>query len=89
MGPATAEETVARLRAMAANKRGRRAPGAVRPLIEETANFLQQEFASRQTTLLLDIHADLGSVHPDCVQLRQVLINLMVNAAQAMANAGC
>ena len=89
LGAGKAEETVARLRAMAANKREERARCAVRPLIEETADFLQQEFASRQATLSLDLPVDLGSVWADGVQLRQVLINLMMNAAQAMAEARC
>jgi signal transduction histidine kinase len=89
LGASKAEETVARLRMMASNKRERRASCALSPLIEETAEFLRQELASRQATLLLDIPEGLGSVVADSIQLRQVLINLIMNAAQAMADAHC
>jgi C4-dicarboxylate-specific signal transduction histidine kinase len=89
LGAGKAEETVARLRMMASDRREGRTSCALRPLIEETAEFLQQELASRQATLLLDIPEGLGSVHADSVQLRQVLINLIMNAAQAMADARC
>ena len=58
-------------------------------IIEETAAFLRQELASRQASLSLDIAIGLPPVAADRVQLRQVLTNLMVNAAQAMADAQC
>lgn len=89
LGANKAEETVASLRTMASNRRTAHAACVVRSLIEETADFLQQELASRQATLTLDVSEELGSVLGDCVQLRQVLINLMMNAAQAMADARC
>lgn len=89
LGATKAEETIARLRMMASNKREARASCAVRALIEETADFLQPELASRQATLVLDLPEELGAVHADCVQFRQVLINLLMNAAQAMADARC
>lgn len=89
LGATKAEETVARLRTMASNRSESRDTCSVRILIEETADFLRQELASRRATLLLDIPDDLGFVTVDRVQLRQVLMNLMINAAQAMADARC
>ncbi|SFK40350.1 His Kinase A (phospho-acceptor) domain-containing protein [Sphingomonas sp. NFR04] len=89
LGGAKAEETVARLRGLAASRSEARGRCALRPLIEETADFLRPELASRQATLVLDIAGGLPPVQADGVQLRQVLINLLINAAQAMADAQC
>lgn len=89
LGGAKAEETVARLRMMATSRPEERGLCALRPLIEETADFLRPELGSRQATLVLEIAGGLPPVQADGVQLRQVLINLLVNAAQAMADAQC
>ncbi|WBO21826.1 sensor histidine kinase [Sphingomonas abietis] len=89
LGATKANETVAKLRAMASNRGQAREVCDVKVLIEETAGFLRQELASRHATLSLDIAADLPTVIADGVQVRQVLTNLMVNAAQAMADAQC
>ena len=84
-----ANETVARLHAMAANRRLVRNPCDIGVLVVETAHFLRQELASRHATLALEIPAGLPPVMADEVQIRQVITNLMVNAAQAMADAQC
>ena len=89
LGATKANDTVARLRAMASNRGLIREECDVALLIEETAAFLRQELSSRHASLTLDIAPDLPSVSADCVQIRQVLTNLMVNAAQAMADAQC
>jgi C4-dicarboxylate-specific signal transduction histidine kinase len=88
-GAIKAGETVAGLRAMASNKTGARERLAIGTLIAETAAFLDQELASRQATLLLEIADNLPPILADQVQIRQVVINLMINAAQAMADARC
>jgi C4-dicarboxylate-specific signal transduction histidine kinase len=88
-GATKAGETVAGLRAMASNKTGARERLAIGALIAETVAFLDQELASRRATLLLEIADDLPLILADQVQIRQVLINLMINAAQAMADARC
>lgn len=88
-GATKVEETVARLRQMASNGAGNRNLCAISTLIEETAEFLRPEFANRRATLTLDLAGDLPAVSADCVQIRQVLTNLMINAAQAMADAHC
>lgn len=88
-GATKVEETVARLRQMASNRTGARGLCAIPTLIEETAEFLRPELANRRATLTLDLTDDLPQVSADCVQIRQVLTNLMINAAQAMADAQC
>ncbi|RSV41139.1 hypothetical protein CA234_10045 [Sphingomonas sp. ABOLE] len=47
LGGAKAEETVARLRGLAASRSETRGRCALRPLIEETADLLRPELASR------------------------------------------
>ena len=88
-GATKVEETVARLRQMASNKAGARDRCAIPTIIEETAEFLRPELANRRAMLALDIADGLPPVSADCVQIRQVLTNLMINAAQAMADAQC
>lgn len=89
LGGVKAEETVARLRQLAANRSGERKRCTLGPLIEETVDFLRPELAARQATITLDLARHLAVVRADEVQLRQVLINLLMNAAQAMADAQC
>jgi signal transduction histidine kinase len=89
LGGAKAEETVARLRQLAANRSEGRSTCTLGPLIEETVDFLRPELAARQATVTLDIARGLPAVRADGVQLRQVLMNLLINAAQAMADAQC
>jgi len=89
LGATKANDTVARLRTMASNRGQSRELCNVASLIEETAAFLRQELSSRHASLTLDIAPDLPMVSADRVQVRQVLTNLMVNAAQAMADAQC
>ncbi|USI72862.1 sensor histidine kinase [Sphingomonas morindae] len=88
-GATKVEETVARLRQMASNRAGARNLCAISTLIEDTAEFLRPELANRRATLTLDLAQDLPLVQADCVQIRQVITNLMINAAQAMADAQC
>lgn len=89
LGATKANETVARLQAMASNRGQPRENCDVACLIEETAVFLRHELSSRHASLTLDVATDLPTVSADRVQIRQVLTNLIVNAAQAMADAQC
>ena len=89
LGARQANTTVARLHAMSSSRAGARQSTLLRPLIEETVTFVQQELTSRQTTVELDVPEGLPPIHVDPVQIRQVLANLLINAAQAMADAQC
>ncbi|MGO4760868.1 sensor histidine kinase, partial [Streptomyces sp. 2MCAF27] len=46
---------------------------------------MQRDIADHQVALRLDLSPDLPPVPADRVQLQQVLINLVINALQAMA----
>jgi two-component system, LuxR family, sensor kinase FixL len=55
-------------------------------LVNESLVLLTHEIASQNVILSLDVPADLPPVEGDRVALQQVLINLFVNAIQAMAD---
>jgi two-component system sensor kinase FixL len=55
-------------------------------IIEETVTLLQREIDINQVTLRVDLAADLPKVIGDRVQLQQVVLNLLLNAIQAMAH---
>jgi len=54
-------------------------------LIEETTALLDRDLQANQVTVHAEIPADLPEVRGDRVQVQQVLMNLMLNAEQAMA----
>lgn len=58
------------------------APAAI---IEEAARLVAHELSRERVELRLDIAAGLPEILGDRIQLQQVLVNLMVNACQAMA----
>ncbi len=65
-----------------------KAPVDVHPLLEEAVTFLQQKFEKAGITVERDFFKDLPSVPLDIVKIRQVLLNLFLNAIQAMPNGG-
>jgi signal transduction histidine kinase len=88
-GSQQANEVVSRLRSMAGSKPQSRGPCDLNQLIEETLQFLRHEMSSRQVTVRLDLEAGVPEVEVDRVQIQQVIVNLALNAAQAMADAHC
>ncbi|MEB1528303.1 PAS domain-containing sensor histidine kinase [Xanthomonas sp. WHRI 7945] len=54
-------------------------------LVEDAVRLVEHEFARGQVALQVDLQPDLPAVVGDRIQLQQVLVNLMVNASQAMA----
>jgi C4-dicarboxylate-specific signal transduction histidine kinase len=54
----------------------------------ETAALLERELTARGATLSLTFDSEFARVAGDPVELQQVLINLILNAADAMAGAG-
>ncbi len=64
-------------------------PLDVNTLVRETLDFLWHEMLTRHVTTVTDLMPALPPIHGDRVQLQQVLLNLILNATDAMsANAG-
>lgn len=78
---------IARVRDMAANRRADHVPLNLNELVEEATHFLRHEFQARQVELHFSPVSGPALVSADRIQLQQVVVNLAVNALQAMAEA--
>ncbi len=80
-------DLVRQVLAFARGMEGERALLDVRTIVQEVAHLLQETFPS---TIRLEIQVDdaLWSVQGDATQLQQVLMNLCVNARDAMPDGG-
>lgn len=54
-------------------------------IIEEATRLLDHEFTRERIDLRIEVEPGLPAIVGDRIQLQQVLVNLMVNASQAMA----
>lgn len=83
-----AAEIIARIRGMAVRRVPEPAPLLLDALVQEAVQFLQHELRAQHAQLRLQLASNLPAVQGDRVQLQQVIVNLVVNALQAMAQAG-
>ena len=81
-----AADVIARIRDIARKADPRQETVAVAPLVEETLALLQRDLQTHGIAIRTRIADDLPPVSGDRVQLQQVLMNLMLNAEQAMAD---
>jgi signal transduction histidine kinase len=79
-----AGEVLGRLRKMFRRHETERVPVAVGPLIEHVLRLLHEDAVARGVDVVLDVAPDLPRVNGDCVQLEQVVMNLLVNAFDAV-----
>lgn len=79
-----AGEIMQRLRAMARRSGRQLARLSLGEVIEEAAQLVQRELQRRQVTFRIDKVPTASEVIGDRIQLQQVVINLLINAAQAM-----
>jgi signal transduction histidine kinase len=79
-----ASDIIARIHDMA----GKRRPAPVRldlnEVIREALSFVRHDSEEKAIRLRLDMAADLPAVPGDRIQLQQVVVNLLVNSAQAL-----
>ena len=80
-----ASEIVKRVRAFLAKRSTPREALDAGVLIEDAVRLVQHELNREAVQLRVAVAADLPAVHGDAVQLQQVLVNLLINASQAMA----
>ncbi len=79
---------IRRIRSMAGGGVPERAPTQLNEIIEEAMLFLRHELQRQQVDSRLRLDADLPELTADRIQLQQVVVNLAMNAIQAMAEAG-
>lgn len=80
-----ASEIVSRIRAFLAKAPAPRTMVSVPAIIEEATDLVQRELSREQVELRIELAPDLPLVKGDRIELQQVLVNLMINAGQAMA----
>jgi C4-dicarboxylate-specific signal transduction histidine kinase len=80
-----ASEVIARIRAMARKRDSQPATLEVNEIVGETIELVRRELARHRVDVRADLATPSPTVRCDRVQLQQVLINLMMNAAQAMS----
>ncbi|MDR3465560.1 MAG: PAS domain S-box protein [Xanthobacteraceae bacterium] len=81
---ARAVDIISHIRAMAAGKPPQQTMLSLRNVIEEALIFLRSELQSTAVSVSLDLAPALPPVIGDRVQLQQVIVNLAINAVQAM-----
>jgi signal transduction histidine kinase len=79
---------VRRVRAMVRKQPGERQPVDINATVTGVATILRRDIAQADISLQLRLAEDLPRVLGDAVQLQQVVLNLLVNACQAMADVG-
>jgi C4-dicarboxylate-specific signal transduction histidine kinase len=82
---ARAADVIARIRDLARKTSPVRTAVAVEALAADTTLLLQRDLSAAGVRLAFQLPADLPFVCADRVQLQQVLLNLILNAEQAMA----
>jgi C4-dicarboxylate-specific signal transduction histidine kinase len=81
-------EIINRIRAMATRRARQPTPQSLADIVEESMLFLRHEFQSKDISISLDLAPGLPRVVGDRTRLQQVIVNLAINAVQAMARSG-
>lgn len=79
-----ASDVIIRLRALASRSEPQYAPLELNALVDEALLLVQREIRSRQVKLEFGLDPTLPQILGDRIQLQQVVINLAMNALQAM-----
>jgi PAS domain S-box-containing protein len=78
------DEVITSVRTMVARQTSERTPLKIHTILDEAFALTQRELATRRTALKNNLGDDLPLVAADRVQLRQVFVNLIMNAVEAM-----
>jgi signal transduction histidine kinase len=79
-----ASEIVDRIRNTASQRAPEREELSLNEVIDESLNFLHHELRLKDVALTLNVTQDLPQIVCDRTQLQQVIVNLVINAVQAM-----
>lgn len=78
------QKIVRQLREFARPREFRREPLSLNVVVREALSFLETRFRNRNIRLVLDLDPELPEILGEPTRLQQVLINLLVNAEEAM-----
>ena len=81
-----ASNIISSIRAMFGKERREKSLVSTRDLVSEVLALVRGELESHQVSLQLELHQDLPPVMGDRLQLQQVLLNLIMNAVEAMSS---
>jgi PAS domain S-box-containing protein len=81
-----ASEVIHRIRALSKKTDAEKVPLDINDVIREGSRWVQREAITHGASLRLELAPELPSILGDRVQLQQVIINLVINAIQAMAS---
>ena len=81
-----ASEVIARIRSLVKKHAPEKAPLDLSGVAREVLDLVGHEAHRKQVTLRCDLEVGLPMVNGDRVQLQQVLLNLVMNGIEAMAN---
>jgi signal transduction histidine kinase len=79
-----ASAVVARIRALLKKGSNRREPLAINTAIEEVVGIVSGDLMKQRVSLRIVLADELPSVEADRVEIQQVLLNLLMNAVEAM-----
>jgi signal transduction histidine kinase len=82
-----ASDVIGRVRSLVRKEEPRRSPHRLAAVIEELAPLLRREAAARGVVLRVELGAQSLTVACDRVQLQQVVLNLLLNAVEAVSTA--
>ncbi len=82
-----ASQIISRIRSLALRKEPDRAPCETAALVVDSVELVRPQLRTLQTSIDFVHSGEPGKIVADRVQLQQVIIVLLLNAAQAMANA--
>ena len=81
-----AGETIHRLRMLFENGEVKNQTVEINTVVKDVLRFLNSDLINRAVRASTDLRDPMPSVHVDHIQIQQVLINLIVNACDAMAS---
>lgn len=81
-----ASEVIHRIRALSKKTDAEKVPLDINDVIREGSRLVRREAITHGASLRLELAPELPSILGDRVQLQQVIINLVINAIQAMAS---
>lgn len=79
-----AADIIARIRDLARRAEPQQETVQIKALVHDTLAILERDLAASGVVMKLTLQSDLSEVSGDRVQLQQVLMNLLLNAQQAM-----